>query len=219
MSVEHAYDQYLCAELILVNLAMRLLSVYAEHLCKDRMLQVFLERSDARMWQIDHRYTRPFIYFSGGSVSPDLYGLSLWCQVLLFKMRLMNNMFGKILCIVGLVSAGLLLLVLTATTPSTAGAFGILAVFLLGYITTLTLVTFGLWISVHLWSRVGTSMHMIRPKTPFTIRTSYYYASVIALAPVIIVSLQSVGAVGLYEIILVAFFVALGCVYVAKRIR
>ena len=128
-------------------------------------------------------------------------------------------MFGKILCIVGLVSTGLLLLVLNATTPSTAGAFGILAVFLLGYITTVVLMTFSLWLVVHGWVRLGTSMHMIRSKSALSLRAAYYYASVVALAPVILVSLQSVGAVGLYEIGLVAFFVALGCVYVAKRIQ
>lgn len=129
-------------------------------------------------------------------------------------------MFGKILFITGLVSAGLLLLVLNLTTPSSAGAFGIFALFLLGYILMMTLTTYGLWLFAKALGRFGGRTGVLRRTVhPITLRRSYYYASVIALAPVIIVSLQSVGTVGLYELVLVALFVVLGCVYVAKRIR
>ena len=126
-------------------------------------------------------------------------------------------MFGKVLSAIGLVSAGLLLLVLNLTTPSTAGAGGILIVFLLGYITATTVIAFGVWAAIRLWSRVEMEMKWAHTKKAITLRRAYYYASVIALAPVIIVSLQSVGGVGLYELILIGLFVVLGCVYVAKR--
>lgn len=50
-----------------------------------------------------------------------------------------------------------------------------------------------------------------------TLGRSYYFASVIALAPVMVVGMQSVGEVGLYELLLVILFVGIACVYIAKR--
>ncbi len=129
-------------------------------------------------------------------------------------------MFGKLLFIAGLVSAGLLLLLLNLTTPSNAGAFGIFAIFLLGYVVVMVVTTYCLWFLTKMLVRFSSQVAFLRRTHPaMTLRRSYYYASVIALAPVIIVSLQSVGNIGLYEIVLVILFVALGCLYVAKRIR
>ncbi len=126
-------------------------------------------------------------------------------------------MFGKILFIVGIVAASLLLIVLTITTPATAGAFGILAVFLLGYIVTTVILTFVLWSIAKLTRKFMSEMKLRTLSWTLTMRKAYYYASVVALAPVILVSLQSIGGAGIYEVLLVGFFVALGCVYVAKR--
>lgn len=50
-----------------------------------------------------------------------------------------------------------------------------------------------------------------------TIRRSYYFSSVLALAPVMFIGMQSVGEVGIYEVVLVLLFVGIACVYVAKR--
>ena len=129
-------------------------------------------------------------------------------------------MFGKLLFVAGLVSAGLLLLLLNLTTPSNAGAVGILAIFLLGYAAATVMTTYFLWLLVKTIVRFGGHIALVRRSSQtMTLRRSYYYASVIALAPVIIISLQSVGNVGVYEIMLVVLFVVLGCLYVAKRIR
>ena len=38
-----------------------------------------------------------------------------------------------------------------------------------------------------------------------------------ALAPVMIIGMQSVGEVGLYELSLVVVFLVIACVYIAKR--
>ena len=127
-------------------------------------------------------------------------------------------MLAKILIIVGLAAAGLLFVMLTTVTPSTAGAFGILAVFLLSYIVTLSAFTFALWLLSQLIARFS-SQFKKRASTGagLTLKKAYYYSSILALAPVIIVSLQSVGEVSVYEISLVALFLVLGCIYVAKR--
>ena len=125
-------------------------------------------------------------------------------------------MLSKILTILGLAAAGLLFIVLTTTSPSEGGAIAILAVFLLSYIVILCTLTFSLvfigMILDRLYRQVGGSKYK-----PLSLKRAYYYSSVIALAPVIIISLQSVGEVGLYEIILVSLFVFLGCIYVARR--
>jgi hypothetical protein len=49
-------------------------------------------------------------------------------------------------------------------------------------------------------------------------RRAYYFSTVLAAAPVMLVGLQSVGAIGIYEFILVVVFEVIGCVYITKRI-
>jgi len=126
-------------------------------------------------------------------------------------------MLARILSLIGLVSAGLLLILLTTTTPSTVGAFGILAVFLLTYIATLSVFTFVVWVFARLLNKLGQRIHLLRKPYDFTLKKSYYYSSVLALGPIIVISLQSVGGAGIYELSLVAFFIFLGCLYVSKR--
>jgi hypothetical protein len=126
-------------------------------------------------------------------------------------------MLAKLLAFVGLVSAGLLLIIVTITTPSGAGAVGILAVFLLSYVIVLSLFTFILWLSIKLFNRLGHDVHLIRKSYSMTLKKSYYFSTIVALGPIIIVSLQSVGGVGVYELILVGIFIVLGCLYVARR--
>ena len=128
-------------------------------------------------------------------------------------------MLAKLLIIIGLASAGLLLVLLNITTPATAGAFGILAVFLLGYIVMTVIITFILFFAERILQKVTRELNIGRPTTSFSLKKAYYYSSVIALAPVIFVSLQSVGGVGIYEVILVMLLVGLGCLYISKRTR
>jgi len=127
-------------------------------------------------------------------------------------------MLARILSIVGLVSAGLLLILLTTTTPSRVGAPGILAVFILIYSTILCFLTFFMWFGVKIANRIGQSLHVFHRSVAFPLKRSYYFASVLALGPVIIISLQAVGGIGLYEIGMVCLFLFLGCVYVSRRI-
>lgn len=127
-------------------------------------------------------------------------------------------MLARILSLVGLVSAGLLLILLTTTTPATVGAFGILAVFLLTYTVTLSLFTFAIWVLARLSNKIGHETHLLRKQYSFTLKKSYYYSSVLALGPVIVISLQSVGGAGVYELSLVALFIFLGCLYVSRRV-
>jgi hypothetical protein len=53
---------------------------------------------------------------------------------------------------------------------------------------------------------------------PMSFRRAYYFSTVLAAAPVMLVGLQSVGSIGIYELILVILFEVIGCLYIAKRI-
>jgi hypothetical protein len=126
-------------------------------------------------------------------------------------------MLAKILAITGLVSTGLLLVLVTTTTPESAGALGILGVFLLTYSIIVCLLSFCVWVLGRVVDAFGPKTGPLSRKYAISLRKSYYYSSVIALGPVIVISLQSVGGVSIYELSLVIFFIALGCVYVARR--
>mgnify|MGYP006928232300 CR=1 FL=1 len=128
-------------------------------------------------------------------------------------------MFVKLLILTGLVSSGLLLFIMTLYDPSSVGALGILIVFLLGYVIILCALTIFLWTLVLLSSRVRGVKGILRNIQQLTIREVYYYSSVLALAPVIIISLRSVGQVTFYEIGLILLFEVLGCLYIAKRAK
>ena len=128
-------------------------------------------------------------------------------------------MFVKLLILTGLVSSGLLLFIMTLYDPSSVGALGILIVFLLGYVIILCVLTVFLWTLVLLSSRLRGAKGILKNIQQLTLREVYYYSSVLALAPVIIISLRSVGNVTLYEIGLILLFEVLGCLYIAKRAK
>jgi len=111
-----------------------------------------------------------------------------------------------------------LLLIINIASPSSIGPFGILIVFILIYLSSLGVVTFLIfWVS-----RIATVLSKIfvfkKPIVPMSFRHSYYFGSMISAAPVILVGLGSVGAVGGYELLLVIIFLFVGCFYVSKRI-
>lgn len=127
-------------------------------------------------------------------------------------------MYRVLLSVVSAVSLLALLLIINFASPSSIGPFGILIVFVLIYLSSLGVVTFLIfWIS-----RVAAVLSKIfvfkKPVTPMSFRHSYYFGSMISAAPVILVGLGSVGAVGGYELLLVIIFLLVGCFYVSKRI-
>lgn len=110
-----------------------------------------------------------------------------------------------------------LAILLTTTTPLSTGPLGILGFFVFMYITVVGVLT--------LLFRCAS---LIAPKFLFTprgkarikevsLRKAYYYASVVALAPVMLIAMQSVGEIGVYQLLLTAFFVVIAWLYVTKR--
>lgn len=126
-------------------------------------------------------------------------------------------MFMRILSLIGVMSMGLLVYILLATTPAEAGAIGVLAVFLLFYIVSVVVLTFFI---VGIQYVIGKLVYGDTPaseKYRKGVRRPYYFASVLALGPVMLVSLRSVGSIGVTEVFLVAILMAIGYLYVSRQ--
>ena len=126
-------------------------------------------------------------------------------------------MLGKVLTISLIAATMLLVVLLQTTTPATIGPLGILLVFVLMYVSVLCVLTFLLFTASRVIAKISSSITVKRPWQQLTIVRSYYFASVIALAPVMLIAMQSVGEVSFYEVVLIVVFVAISCIYISKR--
>lgn len=100
--------------------------------------------------------------------------------------------------------------VLNMTTPLESGPLIILVVFMLLYV----LIVSALSAALHL---IVAIVRMLRPSKTFSMRRGYYIASIVALAPVLFVALNTLGQLDALEIILILLLVGLGCFYVVRR--
>lgn len=128
-------------------------------------------------------------------------------------------MLKKVIPIITVVSLCLLIILLSTTAPSSVGPFGILIVFILGYMSSLGVVTYFLYSMSFALSRLSSVMGVSRPIIRLGFQRAYYYSTVIAAGPIMLIGFQSVGSIAIYEIVLVGLFIGIGCVYIAKRIR
>lgn len=122
-------------------------------------------------------------------------------------------MLGKVLALSTLCSFVLLSALMQSTTPSSIHPLGILFVFFLIYLLALGVLTFLLYIGALIALRVRKRER----SSAFVLRRSYVYASVLSLAPVMIIGMSSIGRMGIYEFLLVAMFEVIVCFYVAKH--
>lgn len=128
-------------------------------------------------------------------------------------------MIKIITVITAFVSFLLLIILVNTTTPYSAGPFGILAIFGLSYILLVVISAYLLHYISLLISRISMLLISRKPFEQVSLKRSYYYATVIAAAPIMLVGLQSVGSVGPYELLLVSIFVVIGCLYVSKKVK
>lgn len=124
---------------------------------------------------------------------------------------------GRAISISLVVSVVLLSVLLESTKPATIGPLGILVVFILMYISVLGALTFLLFGVSKIVGKVYSSVGVKKPVEALTLRRSYYFSSVISLAPVMLIGMQSVGEVSIYDALLVGLFVLVSCVYISKR--
>lgn len=123
-------------------------------------------------------------------------------------------MLGKVLATVTLCAFVLLSALMQSTTPSTIHPIGILLVFVLLYVLALGVLTFFLYAA----SRAISQFQALPfGKSPLTLRRAYIYASIVALAPVMLLGTASIGRLGIYEILLTMVFEAIACFYVSRR--
>lgn len=104
------------------------------------------------------------------------------------------------------------------TTPASAGPFGLLLIFISAYLTSLGLISFFLYGVSRIAVYMLAGFALRRPLQPMPFRRAYYFSTVLAAAPVMLIGLQSVGSIGIYDFILVVIFEIIGCLYIAKRI-
>lgn len=128
-------------------------------------------------------------------------------------------MLQRVIALLTIVSLCLLGLLLVSTTPATAGPFGLLLLFISAYLASLGLVSFFLYGMSRVIAHVGRGFSPRKPLKIIPFRRAYAYSTVLATAPVMLIGLQSVGAIGWYELLLVGLFIIIGCVYVSRRVR
>lgn len=121
-------------------------------------------------------------------------------------------MLGKVLALSTLLSVVLISTLLQSTSPSTIHPVGILVIFILLYVLALGVLTF-LLRCIFL---VVAKLHKTSA-SELTLQQSYYYASVLALAPVMLIGARSIGRTGGYDIILIVIFELIACFYISKR--
>jgi hypothetical protein len=126
-------------------------------------------------------------------------------------------MLSKIVAVSVVMAVTLLAGLLSMTEPATIGPLGILAVFILMYVSVLGVLTFLLYGISRAIGKIATGFTVRKPIQPLTFRKSYYFSSVIALAPVMLIGMQSVGEVSIYEVLLIILFEVIACIYIAKR--
>lgn len=109
------------------------------------------------------------------------------------------------------------LLLLQMTSPSEAGPIGVLAIFICLYIVIVAIVYLLLMAASTLVRLVVKENQKVRRLAQWRSVSAYYYASVLGLAPVILLGFQSVGAISWFDATLVVILTTLGCFYISKR--
>lgn len=126
-------------------------------------------------------------------------------------------MLGRIITVVTCIALIALFSLLQYVSPLTAGPLGILSVFFLLFIVSVGLSTFvvfcfmSLLLIIHPPKQEKPSVHTVTKR-------AYYYGTILGLAPVMLAGISSVGGIGIYEVLLVLLFTAIGLLYVKKRL-
>ena len=116
----------------------------------------------------------------------------------------------KIVIAAGLLSAIFLLIMINLTTPSDVGPLGVLVFFTLAYIVCLSAMIGVCRISFAIRNKFLGRVEVSRKR-------SYYYGSILAFAPILLIFMRSFGELNYLEIALVMIFVTVGCFYISKR--
>lgn len=132
------------------------------------------------------------------------------------------GMYSKILKQEVVATIGVLLLMfivvfLHATNPGSVGPLGVLVFFVALYVM-LVCALFLALTAIHSlvlkFAPPGKTRQLVEPTSTLK---RYYYSSVIALAPIILIGMQSVGGVRLFDVVLVLLFEIFAIFYTHRR--
>lgn len=130
---------------------------------------------------------------------------------------IVTGMLPRIVALISLASLCVLSLMLTLTSPADAGPFGLLVIFVTAYLTFVGMISFFLFGINRLVVALSANMTVRKPLRPMQFRRAYYFSTVLATAPVLLVGLQSVQTIGLADLLLVLLFEVVACIYVSRR--
>ncbi|HEU5187780.1 MAG TPA: hypothetical protein VFT87_04740 [Candidatus Saccharimonadales bacterium] len=117
----------------------------------------------------------------------------------------------KIFYIMPVVWLTLILVTLHSTNPLKVGPAGTLLLFLLVYTFLVSLLFIVIKAFIKVWQLAT------RQKNNWPLRTSYFLASMLAVGPIFMIALNTLGQLGLVEVILVLLLVATGSFYILRR--
>ena len=126
-------------------------------------------------------------------------------------------MLPRIIATISLASLCLLSFMLTFTSPADAGPLGLLVIFISAYLTFVGLISFFLFGMNRFISMVTSGMTLRKPYQKVAFKRAYYFSTVLAAAPVMLIGLQSVQTIGVYEFLLVIIFEVVACLYISRR--
>jgi hypothetical protein len=126
-------------------------------------------------------------------------------------------MLSRILFFIWLLSLFILIYILGFTKPTQIGAVGVLVVFLLFYVVSTITATYFVYIANRIVLQLFFADVVNIKSKSMSLKKAYYFGSVFALGPVMMISLQSVGGVGLWSFVLVCFLLILGSLYVSRQ--
>ncbi|MDO4774029.1 MAG: hypothetical protein Q4A37_02795 [Candidatus Saccharibacteria bacterium] len=117
---------------------------------------------------------------------------------------------------IGMIAVVCGLAILFMLSPAQVGPLGILALFACGYVAAACFLYVGL-LALRRWGQRFLPMRYRLALEAVPRVKLYYYASVIALLPIIQLGMQSIGDVGLLEVALVGMFGLIALFYIHKR--
>ncbi len=126
-------------------------------------------------------------------------------------------MLSKVITLCTLLASALLAGIITSVPLSTSSVGTILAVFFLLYIILVGVMAGGGYALGWAAARISKSLAFRRPIHAISLQHSYYLSSVLAFGPIMLLGMNTVSKVTIYDVLLIALFLAIGVFYVQKR--
>lgn len=127
-------------------------------------------------------------------------------------------MVAKILFVSSSIAVAVLFIILQITNPASIHPVGLLGVFFLIYVVFVGLMTLVVFTTGQLTALLGRYLKASSvSRRKVSLQQAYLYGSLLALAPVILIGMQSVGSLGFVDVVLVIVFEAVICFYVWRR--